>query len=194
MCCGGCYRWPSSPLSSSSGLRSYGVPSDRRAPKGVRVELGLGGLAPRGRAGTAFSGSGWALGGHERVPRSQRRARDSKPQESVDPTAIPEVTGRVESPRSDVSARTVDDVGPSVECTDHELDVLEGDGDGARAKTLEAARIPPSSASDPLESALAAAAAAGRWDVVSQLARELEARRLASSTNVVTLKPGARRG
>jgi hypothetical protein len=37
---------------------------------------------------------------------------------------------------------------------------------------------------DPVEAALAkvleGAAAAGRWDVVSQLARELEARRLAS--------------
>ncbi|MBX3200625.1 MAG: hypothetical protein KF850_05395 [Labilithrix sp.] len=45
--------------------------------------------------------------------------------------------------------------------------------------------------SDALERAIAkaleAAAAAGRFDVVAQLARELEARRLASSSNVVPL-------
>jgi hypothetical protein len=44
---------------------------------------------------------------------------------------------------------------------------------------------------DPVESALAdalrGAAVAGRWDVVAQLARELEARRLAQEPNVVTL-------
>jgi hypothetical protein len=43
-----------------------------------------------------------------------------------------------------------------------------------------------------LETALAAAVArapdAGRWDVVAQLARELEARRLAQAANVVPLK------
>ena len=43
-----------------------------------------------------------------------------------------------------------------------------------------------------LARALDAAAAAGRFDVVSQLARELEARRLATSGNVVALP--ARRG
>jgi hypothetical protein len=43
------------------------------------------------------------------------------------------------------------------------------------------------SAIDPLERALALAAEAGRWDVVAQLARELEARRLASAPNVVPL-------
>lgn len=40
---------------------------------------------------------------------------------------------------------------------------------------------------DPLERALGLAAAAGRWDVVAQLARELEARRLAAAGNVVVL-------
>jgi hypothetical protein len=38
-----------------------------------------------------------------------------------------------------------------------------------------------------LARALDAAAAAGRFDVVAQLARELEARRLAREPNVVTL-------
>jgi hypothetical protein len=49
---------------------------------------------------------------------------------------------------------------------------------------------------DGVESALALAlteaAKAGRFDVVSQLARELEARRLASTPNVVTLDTGKR--
>lgn len=40
---------------------------------------------------------------------------------------------------------------------------------------------------DALAEALRGAASAGRWDVVAQLARELEARRLASSGNVVPL-------
>jgi hypothetical protein len=38
-----------------------------------------------------------------------------------------------------------------------------------------------------LAGALEGAAAAGRWDVVAQLARELEARRLAGSVNVVPI-------
>jgi hypothetical protein len=50
---------------------------------------------------------------------------------------------------------------------------------------------------DHVESALAkaleGATAAGRWDVVAQLARELEARRLARTDNVVNLDV-ARRG
>ena len=44
-----------------------------------------------------------------------------------------------------------------------------------------------------LAAALERASVAGRWDVVAQLARELEARRLAASPNVVTL-PARRRG
>ncbi len=46
-----------------------------------------------------------------------------------------------------------------------------------------------------LAAALAGAAEAGRWDVVAQLAKELEARRLASAFNVVpidTAKRGSR--
>jgi hypothetical protein len=43
-----------------------------------------------------------------------------------------------------------------------------------------------------LAKALEGATAAGRWEVVSQLARELEARRLARMGNVVTLDPKTR--
>lgn len=54
--------------------------------------------------------------------------------------------------------------------------VLDG-VDAANART----------AADPLEAALLLAARAGRFDVVAQLARELEARRLAQAGNVVPL-------
>ncbi len=51
-------------------------------------------------------------------------------------------------------------------------------------------------AAGPVEAALAAAlggaAAAGRFDVVAQLARELEARRMARMGNVVNLPTKAR--
>lgn len=50
---------------------------------------------------------------------------------------------------------------------------------------------------DPIEAALATAldgaAKAARWDVVAQLARELEARRLARKPNVVDLDARRRR-
>jgi hypothetical protein len=45
-----------------------------------------------------------------------------------------------------------------------------------------------------LANALTQAATAGRFDVVAQLARELEARRLARAGNVVLLDAGRRRG
>ena len=52
-------------------------------------------------------------------------------------------------------------------------------------------------AADPVEAALCraleAAATAGRFDVVSQLAKELEARRLAGAGNVVALEPRRQR-
>ena len=44
-----------------------------------------------------------------------------------------------------------------------------------------------------LAAALEGAATAGRWDVVAQLAKELEARRLAASGNVVALNPKEKR-
>jgi hypothetical protein len=53
---------------------------------------------------------------------------------------------------------------------------------------------PPASIEDALASAVAAASAAGRWDVVAQLARELEARRLAASGAVDLASERARRG
>jgi hypothetical protein len=43
-----------------------------------------------------------------------------------------------------------------------------------------------------LAKALEGATAAGRWDVVSQLARELEARRLGRAANVVPINPRIR--
>jgi integrase len=55
--------------------------------------------------------------------------------------------------------------------TDADVDVDDTKTDGA----------------DPLERALLLAAEAGRFDVVSQIAKELEARRLASSPNVVAI-------
>jgi hypothetical protein len=45
-----------------------------------------------------------------------------------------------------------------------------------------------------LVAALTAATAAGRFDVVGQLARDLEARRMAQAGNVVALRGRARRG
>jgi hypothetical protein len=45
-----------------------------------------------------------------------------------------------------------------------------------------------------LAEALAGATRAQRWDVVAQLARELEARRLASSGNVVAIRARRTRG
>ena len=55
----------------------------------------------------------------------------------------------------------------------------------------------PSSTGDAVEAALAQAlrkaTTAERWDVVAQLARELEARRLARAGNVVILVPKRRR-
>jgi hypothetical protein len=50
---------------------------------------------------------------------------------------------------------------------------------------------PDESVEEALARAIDAAAAAGRFDVVAQLARELEARRLATAGNVVPL---ARKG
>jgi hypothetical protein len=56
----------------------------------------------------------------------------------------------------------------------------------------------PESEVDAVESALAdalsAAAAASRFDVVAQLAKELEARRLARAGNVVSFDDARRRG
>jgi len=57
-------------------------------------------------------------------------------------------------------------------------------------RSLDKAPIAPATP-DAVEASLAraldGATAAGRWDVVSQLARELEARRLAAAGNVVVL-------
>jgi hypothetical protein len=60
--------------------------------------------------------------------------------------------------------------------------------DDARRREVSAL----SSLGDPVEAALDRAAEAGRFDVVAQLARELEARRLARADNVVMLKAKGR--
>ena len=52
---------------------------------------------------------------------------------------------------------------------------------------------PAGSVEDALTRAIEGAVAAGRWDVVAQLARELEARRLASSGAVNLADERARR-
>jgi hypothetical protein len=51
----------------------------------------------------------------------------------------------------------------------------------------------PDSVEDALAVALAQASAAGRFDVVALLARELEARRLASAGNVVRIAEHSKR-
>ena len=69
-----------------------------------------------------------------------------------------------ELPRVDVSVRPVVDVGPS-----------EVPSEPPRSGK-------PASLEDALAEALMRAAAAGRWDIVAQLGRELEARRLAAAS------------
>jgi hypothetical protein len=56
------------------------------------------------------------------------------------------------------------------------------------------ARVPEGAPLDPLEHALQLAAVAGRWDVVTALARELEARRLAAAGVPQLAQERARRG
>ena len=64
---------------------------------------------------------------------------------------------------------------------------LDRDLDQTRPAPAEAEAVEAA-----LAKALEGATAAGRWEVVSQLARELEARRLARMGNVVTLDPKTR--
>lgn len=87
---------------------------------------------------------------------------------------------------------------PSVPTTDADLRDVSSDDDDARrpSQSLQPSSAAVTAASDPIGFALAAAiegaTAAGRWDVVSQLARELEARRLSLPGSNVT--PIAARG
>jgi len=82
-------------------------------------------------------------------------------------TALRDISGTTEPTRVDASARTVDDPGPS---------------------DMQTARI-----EDPIEAALLLAARAGRFDVVSQLAKELEARRLEGGNVVPLVASGTKR-
>jgi hypothetical protein len=90
---------------------------------------------------------------------------------------------------------------PGIESRDTSVPIVakrrDDDADRATQDDSMRRRISAlSSLGDPVEAALAraldCAAQAGRFDVVAQLARELEARRLARVNNVVTLKPKAR--
>ena len=77
--------------------------------------------------------------------------------------------------------------------------VVQGTEKQAAVATKAAPKQPAVSVSavdveEALAGALTAASAAGQWDVVAQLAKELEARRLARSGNVVALVAKARRG
>ena len=69
-----------------------------------------------------------------------------------------------ELPRVDVSVRSVVDVGPSE----------------VPSEPMRSGK--PASVEDALAEALMGAAAAARWDIVAQLGRELEARRLAAAS------------
>lgn len=62
--------------------------------------------------------------------------------------------------------------------------------EGKVSRTHSATEGAKSSVTEAIAEALQAAARAGRWDVVAQLARELEARRLEAEPNVVSLRRG----
>jgi hypothetical protein len=66
-------------------------------------------------------------------------------------------------------------------------------GDGPKnGAVAEHARGQSRTVEDALARAIEGAVVAGRWDVVAQLAKELEARRLESSVNVVRFPPERR--
>jgi hypothetical protein len=74
---------------------------------------------------------------------------------------------------------------------EHPLTKQENTGGYVAERTIASVVAPTVASVDAIETALAfaltEAAKAGRFDVVAQLAKELEARRLASSPNVVAL-------
>ena len=92
----------------------------------------------------------------------------------VEPVPTHDASARDEVTRVDASKHPATAIGPTIGPSgDPSGDVVEA----ALAKALEQA------------------ASAARWDIVSQLARELEARRLAARAgNVVALDPNKRRG
>jgi hypothetical protein len=77
-----------------------------------------------------------------------------------------------------------------VECSDTPSTDAE---DALNRALLDPILDPTDGVESALAGALAAAATAGRFDVVAQLARELEARRLARMGNVVALRTKARK-
>jgi hypothetical protein len=101
------------------------------------------------------------------------RLLDSKPHELSDSREIIGDSRTDNATRVDVSTREQVPIGPS---------------------DLQSATAPPTpsgSVEDALAGALTKAAAAGQWELVAQLARELEARRLGAAD--VTTVGGARR-
>lgn len=109
-----------------------------------------------------------------------RSVNRSKPRNVSEPLWV----DRDSNPQETSSKQPIFDANRSADTTD-----ADGQG-GAVATNPNATATPGSDSIGPLEHALSLAAQAGRWDVVSQLARELEARRLASAPNVVPLKRG----
>jgi integrase len=116
---------------------------------------------PRGPGGSG-QGSGQVrrrIGKYPKVNSYPVRTEGVESSQTVESTGIPVDSSSDTAPRVDVSARNPVAFGPS-------------------KSTVE----------DALASAIVQASAAGRWDVVAQLARELEARRLATAGNVVKLR------
>jgi hypothetical protein len=94
-----------------------------------------------------------------------------EPQAAAESTAIHVDSSAQASTRVDVSARELVAIGPTdLQGARSPNDAVEG-GAPPVVSTLE----------DALGGAIAKASTAGRWDIVAQLARELEARRLAAS-------------
>lgn len=135
--------------------------------------------APRGDEQPRHVGANWAkdwpklkasLPGPGKRPSNGCAGRDLNATETPNSREIVNDSRTEPPPRVGVSTRSPVAVGPSAEYT-HQA---------------------PSTVEDALASALDKAAAVGRWDVVAQLARELEARRLAAA-EVPTLEEERRR-
>ncbi|MGH7297373.1 MAG: hypothetical protein ACRELB_20725, partial [Polyangiaceae bacterium] len=76
---------------------------------------------------------------------------------------------KIDVPRDDLSALMAVDVGPN--------------GDGPDRENVTHHSVEPSGVEELLAVALERASSAGEWTVVAQLARELEARRLAAAAS-----------
>jgi hypothetical protein len=124
-------------------------------------------LGPRGGLGRVSDESETRSRIWLKISDFERGGRDSKTLGSSDSRWIRDDSRTKYPPRVDVSARELVDVGPT---------------GNAKAATVE----------DLLSQALACAAEVGRWDVVAQLARELEARRLEAQGVIAIGRRGQR--